>query len=816
MIFPSFAIFNIYVHTIIPLYAQVFGHSVTTTFLCGIVSGDERVYGKREQIVLHLRKFKMSSMDNLSEEDVKLRYVTPAIESGWVKEHIRMEYFFTAGQIIVKGNVIERGKRKKADYLLLKNGELPLAVVEAKKLEYSADNGLQQAMDYAEILRVPFAYSSNGKKFIEHDFLTGMEHEFAIDEFPTEKELWRRYCENKKWSSVQKKIILTADHYDPFKDKTPRYYQRIAIDSVIRSIAQGQKRLLLVMATGTGKTFTAFQIVWKLLKSQVVSRVLYLADRNILIDQTMTQDFKPLEKMMCKIKNKKLDSSYQVFMSLYHQLVGEEGEEPFRQFKPEFFDLIIVDECHRGSAKADSEWRKILDYFQSAIHIGLTATPKETADVSNKTYFGEPIYTYSLKQGILDGFLASYKVVRVNIDKDLSGWRPPVGQKDTDGKNLPDKTFHQEDFDSNLFIEERTKLVASRITAWLKENGRYSKTIVFCKNTEHAELMRRALIEENFDLVRDNPRYVMKITGDDEEGKKQLDNFIEPDATPPIIATTAELLSTGVDCKTVKLIVIDKVIESMIMFKQIIGRGTRLFPSYDKNFFTILDFSGATEKFYDPEFDGDPTIILDNAKVRPDRKAESEDDKQEKYHVRGVEVAIVNETVSFVGKNGKLITENLIDYTRKNILGKYVDLKNFLQVWNTAERKQAILEELTAEGVFLPMLRSAYKFDKEIDDFDLILHVAYGKKLKTRRQRAQLVKNADALKSFSEQCRRILDALLEKYSANGIDELENLQVLRNAPFDEMGSPTSLVKLFGGKKGYLQAVKLLEDLIYQVA
>lgn len=758
----------------------------------------------------------MRTTDNLSEEDVKHRYITPAIESGWAREHIRMEYFFTAGQVIVKGNVVERGKRKKADYLLLKNGEFPLAVVEAKKLEYTADSGLQQAMDYAEILRVPFAYSSNGKKFIEHDYLTGEEREISIDEFPTEEKLWQRYCENKKWSSAQEQIILTADHYDPVKDKTPRYYQRIAIDSVVQAIAQGQKRLLLVMATGTGKTFTAFQIVWKLLKSHVVSRVLYLADRNILIDQTMAQDFKPLERVMCKIKNKKLDSSYQVFMSLYHQLAGDEGDEPFRQFKSGFFDLVIVDECHRGSAKADSEWRKILDYFNSAIHIGLTATPKETTDVSNKTYFGEPIYTYSLKQGILDGFLAPYKVVRVNIDKDLSGWRPTVGQTDTDGKNLPDKTFHQEDFDSNLFIEERTKLVASRVTTWLKENGRYSKTIVFCKNTEHAELMRRALVEENADLIRDNPKYVMKITGDDEEGKKQLDNFIEPDATPPIIATTAELLSTGVDCKTVKLIVIDKLIESMIAFKQIIGRGTRLFPNYDKNFFTIMDFSGATEKFYDPEFDGDPAIILSNATIRPDRNIEPEENSQEKYHVRGVEVAIVNETVSFLGKDGKLITENLIDYTRKNILGKYADLQNFLQAWNAAERKHAILEELTAEGIFLSMLRDAYKFDKDIDDFDLILHVAYGRKLKTRRQRTLGAKISDTLKKFPEQCRRVLDVLLEKYATNGINELENLQVLRNAPFDTMGSPTSLVKLFGGKAGYLQAVRLLEDLIYQVA
>ena len=759
----------------------------------------------------------MKNISQLSEEDIKNRYITPALEkSGWKKEYMRMEYPFTAGQILIGGNVVERGKQKKADYLLRKNGEFPLAVVEAKKLEYTADSGLQQAIDYATVLHVPFAYSSNGEKFIEHDFLTGIEREFAMDEFPTEEELWRRYCANKKFQPAQEKIILTPDHYDSVKNKTPRYYQRIAIDSVIQAVAEGQKRLLLVMATGTGKTFTAFQIVWKLLKSRTVRRVLYLADRNILIDQTMAQDFKPLEKVMCKIQNKQLDSAYEVFMSLYHQLAGEDGEEPFRQFKPEFFDLIIVDECHRGSAKADSEWRKILDYFNSAIHIGLTATPKETTNVSNKTYFGEPIYTYSLKQGILDGFLAPYKVIRVNLDKDLEGWRPPAGKTDIDGKNLPDKTFRQENFDSTLYIEERTKLVAHRITEWLRENGQFSKTIVFCMNTEHADLMRRALANENAELMRDNPRYVMKITGDDDEGKRQLEYFIEPDATPPIIATTAELLSTGVDCKTVKLIVIDKIIESMISFKQIIGRGTRLFPQYDKNFFTIMDFRGVTDKFYDPDFDGDPEIILSDSTDGSVKNTPSEENSREKYHVRGVDVEIVNEAVSYLGKDGKLITENLIDYTRKNILGKYADLKAFLQDWNAADKKQAVLQELTAEGIFLAFLRDAYKFDENIDDFDLILHVAYGKKPKTRRQRAGSVKDSVALKKFPEKCRAVLDALLDKYSTNGIDELENLQVLKNSPFDSFGSPKNIVDLFGGKKNYLQAVRQLKDLIYQAA
>ena len=755
-------------------------------------------------------------MDNLSEEDIKFRCISPALEkSGWKKDHIRMEYHFTDGQIFVRDSVVERGKGKKADYLLLKDGKFQLAVVEAKKFEYTADNGLQQAISYASILNVPFAYSSNGKKFIEHDFLTGTEREFSMDEFPSEDELWRRYCDNKKISSEQEKIILTPDHYDPLKDKTPRYYQRIVIDNVIQAVTSGQRRLLIVLATGTGKTFTAFQIVWKLLLAKVVRRVLYLADRNNLIDQTMNQDFKPLENVMHKIKNKQLDSSYQVFMSLYHQLAGDDDAEPFRQFKPEFFDLIIVDECHRGSAKADSEWRKILNYFNSAIHIGLTATPKETSDVSNKTYFGEPIYTYSLKQGILDGFLAPYKVIKVNIDKDLTGWRPHGEHIDIDGKNLPDKNFVQTDFDSRLFIEERTKLVAARITAWLKENGRFSKTIVFCMNTEHADLMRRALSNENSDLVREIPNYVMKITGDNDEGKKQIEYFIAPDNTPPIIATTAELLSTGVDCKTVKLIVIDKFIESMIMFKQIIGRGTRLFPQYDKNFFTVMDFRGATEKFYDPDFDGDPEIIF-TASAKREKKISPEENSTEKYHVRGVDVQIINEVVSFVGKDGKLITENLIDYTRKNILGKYSDLKTFLQEWNSAVKKQAMLDELTAEGIFLALLRDAYKFDQNVDDFDLILHVAYGRQSKTRHQRAKAVKNSDALKNFSDKCRAVLNALLDKYSSNGIGDLENLQVLKNSPFNSIGSPGNIVKLFGGKEKYLQAVRLLTDLIYQAA
>lgn len=768
-------------------------------------------------------------MLDLSEEDVKLRFITPALEkAGWLKNHIRMEYFFTDGQILVKGKKIQRGKKNKADYLLLKNGSFPLAVLEAKNLNHTPDAGFQQAMNYAKILQVPFAFSSNGQKFVEHDFLTGKEKVFNMDEFPSETELWQRYLSSKNLNPAQEKIILTHDHYDISKNISPRYYQRIAIDKTVQAVVDGQKRILLVMATGTGKTFTAFQIVWKLLKSDKVRRVLYLADRNILIDQTISNDFKPFEKITCKVEHKKLDSAYEVFMSLYHQLAGDEGDEPFRQFKPEFFDLIIVDECHRGSAKADSEWRRILNYFSGAIHIGMTATPKETKEVSSITYFGEPIYTYSLRQGIIDGFLAPYKVIRVNIDRDLEGWRPYKGQRDIDGNLIPDKIFQQQDFDNTLFIEERTKLVAKRITSWLKENGRLSKTIVFCMNTEHAELMRRALINENSDMVRDIPNYVMKITGDDVEGKKQLDNFILPDNTPPIIATTAELLTTGVDCKTVKLIVIDKVVESMITFKQIIGRGTRLRPDKGKNFFTIMDFRGATSKFADPEFDGTPVVILDDSSTDNDGKETDpnggnddnnlppDDSSTKKFHVNGVTVEILNERVQFLDSTGSLITENLIDYTRKNILGKYSSLENFLQHWNEADKKQAIIDALADEGIFLDLLRDTYKFDENVDDFDLILNIAYDKKTLTRRRRVDFVQRQNVMKTYSEKCRAVLNALLEKYADNGISELENLIVLKNEPFSTFGSRRDIFNLFGGKEGYLRAVAELKALIYKAA
>jgi len=789
----------------------------------------EKIFLARKIFKTKMSEVKKMQVNHLTEEDVKNRYITPALEkSGWQREQMKMEYAFTDGQILVTDKKITRGKINRADYLLLKNETVPLAIVEAKNLKQTAAAGLQQAMNYAEVLNVPFAYSSNGKNFVEHDFLTGKEKIFSMSEFPSEAELWERFLTAKKISAEQEKIILTPDYVDAMKKIKLRYYQRNAIDRTVQAVANGQKRILLVMATGTGKTLTAFQIIWKLLQAGKVNRVLYLADRNILIDQTMQQDFSPLKKIMCKVQNKKLDSSYKIFMSLYHQLVGEEGEEAFRQFKPEFFDLIIVDECHRGSAKADSEWRKILDYFNSAIHIGLTATPKETKEVSSITYFGEPIYTYSLKQGILDGFLAPYKIIRVNIDKDLEGWKPYKGMKDLEGKLIPEETFYQKDFGDRLFIEERTKLVAQKITEWLKENGRFNKAIVFCKNQEHAEIMRRALINENADLVKDIPNYVMKITGDDAEGKKQLDYFIEPDATPPIIATTAELLTTGVDCKTVKLIVIDKEVESMITFKQIIGRGTRLRPDYDKNFFTIMDFRGATKLFADEDFDGEPLVVLEdkdddtgeensggNQPPPVDTGGQGEG-KKKKFYVRDVEVSILNESIQFIGRDGKLITENLIDYSRKNILGEFPDLKIFLQTWNQAEKKQVIIEELEAVGVFFETLREFYKFDENIDDFDLILNVAYNQKTLTRQQRVKSVRQKNSFENYPEKCRQVISVLLEKYSVNGIKDLENLQVLKNDPFPEIGSQRQIVELFGGKDNFLLAVNELKNLIYQAA
>lgn len=767
---------------------------------------------------------------NLTEEDVKFRYITPAIEkAGWHKEDIFYEYYITKGAVQVHGNSVTRGAAKKADYILTYGVvKQPLAVVEAKQMKFPVGYGMNQAMEYAQMLDIKFAYSSNGKGFIEYDFFTGKTKELKIDEFPTPQELWQRYCVGKELDEETEKIVQEPYYIDTFNNKKPRYYQRIAIDRTIEAIAKNQKHILLVMATGTGKTYTAFQIVYRLIRAKKVNRVLYLADRNILIDQTIGQDFKPFEKVITKVKNRHLDSSYEIYMSLYQQLVGDNGEEIFRQFKPEFFDLIIVDECHRGSAKDDSQWRAILNYFKDAVQIGLTATPKETKEVSNQSYFGEPVYTYSLKQGIADGFLAPYKVIRINIDRDSEGWRPYKGQIDLNGQEIEDRVYTGTDFDKTLIIDERTKEVAKRITRWLKENGRYSKTIVFCVDIGHAERMRQALINENSDIMKVNPNYIMRITGDNKEGKAKLDYFIDPVEKYPTIVTTSKLMTTGVDAKTCKLIVLENNINSIIEFKQIIGRGTRLNPDYGKNFFTIMDFRGVTRLFSDPDFDGEPITVIDGDNSLPKDgqdtdNTETESDEpvftppevhevKEKYHVNGVDVNIVSERVQYLDADGKLITESLVDYSKKNIRREYASLNDFINAWSRTAKKQVIIEELEKCNVSLEELKKATGRD-DLDEFDLILHIAYDQKPLTRKERIANVKKKNYFGKYSETCRQVLDALMEEYMDEGITEIQNPQVLRNKKFAKWGSMVKIAKLFGGKKQYFEAVDELTDLIY---
>lgn len=767
----------------------------------------------------------------MTEEDIKLQFITPAIEAAsWDRQRqIRMEYNFTDGRVIVRGNVTARGRRKRTDYLLYYKPNLPIAIVEAKDNRHSLGAGMQQGIEYAECLDVPFVYSSNGDGFLEHDMKHGTEREIKLDEFPSPDELWARYKGDTAMTPEQEELITEPYYFQP-GDKTPRYYQRIAINRTINAIARGQNRLLLVMATGTGKTYTAFQIIHRLWKSGRKKKILFLADRNILVDQTMQQDFKPFAKVMTKIEGKKLDSSYELYLSLYQQLAGDENEEPFRAFTPDFFDLIVIDECHRGSAKEDSRWRRILEYFSNATQIGLTATPKETKEVSNITYFGEPIYTYSLKQGIDDGFLAPYKVLRVGLDKDLEGWRPVAGQRDIYGYEIDDREYNTKDYDKNLIIDERTLAVAKRITRFLKENDRFAKTIVFCVDIDHAERMRQALVNENQDMVAQNPKYVMRITGDNAEGKAQLDYFIAEDSPYPVIVTTSKLMTTGVDCKTCRLIVLDNNINSMTEFKQIIGRGTRLKPDYGKEYFTIMDFRNACRLFADPDFDGDPIVVIDDGGGDPpvdppiDPPTPSTPgpgpgpgpvdppEKKHKFRVRGVEVTILNERVQYYDKDGKLITESVTDYSKKNILGEYATLDAFLRAWKGDKRKQAIIDELQERGVLLQALREV-SGNKDIDDFDLICHIAYDQAPLTKAERANNVRKRGYLYKYSGLAQEILSALLDKYMNEGIQEIENLEILSNDPFRRFGTPMKIAKLFGGKAGYLQAVKDLQNEIY---
>ena len=761
----------------------------------------------------------------MTEEEVKLRLITPAITSKWDKNtQIRMEYSFTAGQVIVRGNTTSRGRKKKADYVLCYKPNIPLAIVEAKDDTQSAGAGLQQGLEYAEILDIPFVYASNGAKFVEHDRLTGLVRDIAMADFPTPDELWNRVKANKGYTQAEEKIVAEPYYFATFGGKSPRYYQQVAINRTVEAVAKGQNRILLVMATGTGKTYTAFQIIHRLLKANVKKKILYLADRNILIDQTIGQDFKPFEKIITKVKGKKLDSSYEVYMALYQQLAGEKGHEPFRYFKPEFFDLIVVDECHRGSVKADSEWRSILDYFSSATHIGMTATPKETREVSNSTYFGEPVYTYSLKQGIEDGFLAPYKVIRVGLNVDLEGWRPYKGQTDKDGNPIEDREYNSRDFDKNIIIDERTKEVARRITKFLIDGGdRYAKTIVFCVDIEHAERMRQALINENADIVKKNQKYIMRITWDNEEGKKQLDYFIDPDSDPKrhtTIVTTSKLMTTGVDCKTCKLIVLENNINSMTEFKQIIGRGTRLYPDapYHKEYFTIMDFRGATRLFADPEFDGEPVVIIDGGNPfspLPPVIIDPQPPRTPKVEVDGVQVDILNERIQYLDLNGKLITESLTDYTKKGILGIYKSLDEFIRAWTQSEKKAAIIQELKEKGILLDALKQVAG-NKDFDEFDLICHIAFDKKPLTKAERAAGVKKRDYLNKYEGLARDVLVALIDKYATNGVADLESIETLSIDPFKGIASPQKIIKAFGGKEQYMLAVRLLEQQIYQVA
>ena len=780
------------------------------------------------------------SKKELTETDIRTKFITPAIvDSGkWdVMTQVREEVYFTKGRVIVRGKTVKRGVAKKADYVLYYKPNLPIAVIEAKDNNQSVGAGMQQALEYAEILDIPFAYSSNGDAFLEHDrtgIAGAVEREISLDQFPSPDELWARYQQAKGYSDDQANIA-TQDYYDDGSGKSPRYYQLIAINRTVEAIVRGDNRLLLVMATGTGKTYTAFQIIWRLWKSGAKKRILFLVDRNILADQTKTNDFKPFGQAMTKITNRSVDKSYEIYLSLYQAVTGTEEEQNiYKQFSPDFFDLIIVDECHRGSAAEDAAWHEILSYFSSATQIGLTATPKETKEVSNIHYFGDPIYTYSLKQGIADGFLAPYKVVRIGLDKDLDGWRPEKGKLDKYGHEIEDREYNETDFDKNLILEKRTQVVAAKITEFLKATDRFAKTIVFCENIDHAERMRQALVNANADLAAANKRYVMRITGDNDEGKAQLDNFIDPESTFPVIATTSQLMSTGVDAQTCQLIVLDKRINSMTEFKQIIGRGTRINEDYNKFFFTIMDFKRATALFADEAFDGEPVQIYepgdDDPPVPPDEPPMDGSDEGEtiydppgpfeppiageppkKYYVDDVEVIVATERVQYLDEHGKLITESLKDYTRQTVRKAYTSLSAFLNAWNDAERKQAIVEELAEQGVFLDEL--AEQVGRNYDAFDLVCHVAFDQPPLTRRERAEKVRKRHVFAQYGEQTRAVLDVLLEKYADGGIKSVESLDILKVDPLTTFGTPLEIVKLFGGKEKYLAAIHELETALY---
>ncbi|HFI7507772.1 TPA: EcoAI/FtnUII family type I restriction enzme subunit R [Escherichia coli] len=801
------------------------------------------------------------NLSNLTEADIITKCVMPAIlNAGWDNTtQIRQEVKLRDGKVIVRGKVAARRTVKSADIVLYHKPGIPLAVIEAKANKHEIGKGMQQGIEYARLLDVPFVFATNGDGFIFRDATAAegecLEKQITLDDFPSPAELWQKFCLWKGYTQAQLPVI-TQDYYDDGSGKSPRYYQLQAINKTIEAVSNGQNRVLLVMATGTGKTYTAFQIIWRLWKSKNKKRILFLADRNILVDQTKNNDFQPFGTAMTKVSGRTIDPAYEIHLALYQAITGpEEDQKAFKQVAPDFFDLIVIDECHRGSASEDSAWREILNYFSSATQIGLTATPKETHEVSSTDYFGDPVYVYSLKEGIEDGFLAPYKVVRVDIDVDLQGWRPTKGQTDLNGEVIDDRIYNQKDFDRTMVIDERTELVARTITDYLKRTNPMDKTIVFCNDIDHAERMRRALVNLNPEQVKKNDKYIMKITGDDEIGKAQLDNFINPKKPYPVIATTSELMTTGVDAKTCKLVVLDQNIQSMTKFKQIIGRGTRIDERYGKLWFTILDFKKATELFADERFDGIPEKVMDTT---PEDIADPESDFEEKleeisehdeeqvtgvdeppappyqvtdtddvgplteedekkirkFHVNGVAVGVIAQRVQYYDADGKLVTESFKDYTRKTLLKEYASLDDFTRKWQDADRKEAIIHELEQQGIIWEVL--AEEVGKDLDPFDMLCHVVYGQPPLTRKERAENVRKRNYFTKYSEAAQAVLDNLLDKYADAGVQEIESIQVLKLKPFDSMGTLPEIIKTgFGDRNGYNQALSELENEIYQL-
>ena len=794
----------------------------------------------------------MTNKKDLSERDICTQFILPSlIKAEWnIEKQIRENVYFTDGRIFVKGKKTVRGKRKFSDFILYLKPNIPIAVIEAKDNNHSVGAGMQQALDYAKILDVPLAISSNGNGFIIHDRSGSspqVETTISLNDFPSPSAFWEIYKKYKGISGTHQETIVTHDYHFDGSGRAPRYYQQIAVNRATEAIAKGQKRVLIVMATGTGKTYTAFQIIHRLWKSGTKKRILFLADRNALINQTKRGDFKHFKGKMTTIHNHNVDKAYEIYLALYQGLTNyNDDKDAYKEFSRDFFDLIVVDECHRGSADSDSAWHEILEYFNSATHIGLTATPRETNEISNIDYFGQPIYTYSLKQGIADGFLAPYKVIRVGIDVDLEGWRPELGKIDQDGDEVEDRIYNTKDFDRNLVIDERTKIVAKKITEFLKETNRFDKSIVFCIDIEHAERMRQALVNENPDLAMQNDKYIMRITGDNEIGKMELDNFINPEETYPVIAVTSKLMTTGIDAQTCKLIVLDSNIKSMTEFKQIIGRGTRINEEYGKTFFTIMDFRNVTDLFADPNFDGDPIMIKTIPADKPIDKTDidTEDgpiidtetgeevefpneisydssgiigggsiiaEPKPKVFVSGIDVSILHVRNQYLDGDGKMITESFKDYTKRGIKKEFRTIDDFLTRWNSAEKKKIIIEEMEKHGIQLENLKQEVK--KDLDIFDLICHIAWDMPPLTRKERAEQVRKQNHFTKYGEQARKVIEALLDKYEDKGIDNLEDMSVLRIDPFKHMGTPTELVNLFGGKTGYLNTVKELESYIY---